>query len=323
MVQPTDASPSPVKNPIGQAIPWIAGAAILAMPALLWLGGFPAPAGPGQRAAWLGPALHVAVLGAPLAWLAAPEAWLASWLLLWGLEGAQGWSMQGQPLLLSVAVLLATTIAWRRPVSRPGLRWALTALAMGLAGWARGGGALLLLLPAATLAAGRAREAGHLALAWAAGTAGAMALTGAVLPFLGEPLLRPGAPWPFTGLGEAFAPSHPGPAALAVLGCALLRAAQGRGRSLAEDPAFLLAAGTWFAGLRAPGLWLAAGYPIAALWLALELEPAFQRLGARAPRRRLVLAVFLAVAALLFFTANPGGRWNPRPLPGAARGGTR
>jgi len=237
--------------------------------------------------------LFCLVMLAPLPWLKAPEAWLASWILLWAAGGPQGRLLMGRPFLVPVATLLVVCCLGVRGRFRPVLAGAAFALAALVQG-----GPPLALVPLAFLVAGRKREAGILALAWAVGTLAAVAVTGH---------LGPAAPVAAGMTGEHFAYSAVGPVALCLLWAVALR--QGGGL----DPLLVLWGGCWLIGLAAPRFWLDLGYPCAALWLAFQLEAPLVRLGTRSPGTRLALAAFLCVAAALFFTADSHARWTGSP----------
>lgn len=279
-------------------------AAILAIPALMACLGFPPWHFPGGIAA---AGLLLAVLLAPLPWMAHPETWLGSWLLLWTLEGRQGWLAQGRPALLAIALVLALLAAWRRETAWPRARWALTALAFAGATYARGGPWILLLIPASFLAVRADSAARSLFIAWIAGAAAAC------LPGQPSLLLASGTSSPFTPMGEAFALEALDPAVLPALAFALYRWSRGQGRELAGDPALVLWGAAWLIGLKLPGVWHILGYPAAALWLAGQLEPGARHLAGQGGGRRFAVAAFLGLAALLHFTADPGGRWSRIP----------
>jgi hypothetical protein len=260
--------------------------------------------------------LFILVLLAPLPWLKAPDAWILAWVLAWALGGSQIRLLLGRPFEIPMAACLAVMALWRGGARGPSA-WFLATAFFGVAAALHGAWYLLLMVPAAHLAAGRWRDAANLTAAWAAGCGLAALATGHPVTFLVGQLVH---------LGHALGPSAP-PAALvpelqssrggglvgvALLGILVLQVTRGREARLLRDPLFLLALGGWLLGLVLKRFWVDWGYPCLVLWVAFQIAPHLARLGRRAPGRRLVLALGAGAAATFILSTADEGRWSDR-----------
>ena len=261
--------------------------------------------------------LFLLVMAAPLYWFKAPEAWLGSWVLLWVAGGSQIRPILGRPFLVPMAALLALMCLWTRggPVTRRG--WALSTALFGAGALLHGAWYLFALVPLAFLVAGRLRDGGVLSGCYALGCLLAALVSGHPVDFLAGQLIHMGhavAPIanPLLAVPE-LGPSHgAGFVGVALLAVVLFQVRRGREARLLKDPLFVLVLIGWLLGLFSKRFWIDWSYPCGALWLAFQLEPWFQRLGARAPLRRLTLAAATGLAAILLISTGDEGRWTDR-----------
>jgi len=267
--------------------------------------------------------LFVALSLAPLCLMKRPEAWILALLVV--LAANPHWLehvLRGAPHIASMAVLLTILFLWpqfERP-ARPG--WHVFALVSGLtavqttlhANWC------LPALPLLALVMARKwRGARRLAITMGSGVLAGGCLAGQPRGFLTqsflEPLrsgLQPGGPLLPTAALHAQTPDF------RIAACVLALLAWGaftkkrRDVPLARDPVFLLACLCWVLAQLVPMLWLNWGMPVAALWIACQLQTWLEQRIPTYAHARLALTLGAGAILCLATTANTQNRWTAR-----------
>jgi len=263
--------------------------------------------------------LFVLAAGAGLAGVRRPEAWLGV-LLVFGVAWpplALRW-MNGRPLLLSVAALIAV-LFWIQsaPALQPGRgRWFGLVALLALAVFVHGVWYLWVLAVAACFLAGERRWGLALAGAWLGGSALAALATGQPVDYLVEAVRTAWRavqmhPTARTRVSE-LQPASSGLLLFLVLGGLLTLRALARleARPLSRLPAFWLAALGWTLGFWNRRFWEDWGLPALMVLAAGDLDLYLRAALAPAAPRRLAVTACLAGALFCAVTSDTDSRWT-------------
>jgi hypothetical protein len=256
---------------------------------------------------------------AAICWLRYPEAWLATLALSMIMILAPYRLLMGRPYIITMAMLTAVLMLWRRFGSAPPKGWMAAVMTVLLAAsvYFHGAWYLWVLPVAAFFLAGQFRWGCTLAGCWVAGV-----LLGSLLT--GHPI---GYPWQAVQMALLATGNHhltqrtmvselqPGNGdvyALYVLGAlALLRRLAGiKTPPFLRDPGFWLACLCWALAFRVGRFWLDWGWPALMVVAAGDLQALMQMRLAADSFRRLALAAGLALICFLCLTSDAGGRWT-------------
>ena len=263
--------------------------------------------------------LMVLLMLCPLPWLRRPETWLGALLIAAVFVPAcVTRTMRGRPYVLTDAVLVMTLLLWSRTEKdrpRPAAL-ILTPLLVAASAWIHGSWYLLVLPGAAILFAGYWRLAMAYGVCWLAGSFLGCALTGHPVEFLFQAVRHMFGVFGNNTvnrqlISEFFPSDGQTPAVLAVAALLLWRkASTGWEPRAVMNPVFTMMVLGWVLGLSMQRFWWDWGIPAFMVWVALELQWHFERHVAADSLRRLGITLALAVAALIGFTRDWGGRWT-------------
>jgi hypothetical protein len=263
--------------------------------------------------------LFVVALVLPGFGLRRPEAWAGALLICQMVFPTLiARVMLGRPFALTIGIVLALLLLWRRPdEEKPS--WALlagTTCLLAISAWMHGAWYLFGLVICAFVLAGQCRSAAWLAGCWVSGTLLGALATGHPFAFLwnalrivfnafsGDVLQRM--------LVTEFWPSDGNVIALlAIVVLLFWRSSSGRWTwACVNNPIFILVVLGWILGLRVARFYADWAAPALLLWMALELAEHLGRLIREDAPQRLAVAVALSLSLVFATTADAGGRWT-------------
>jgi hypothetical protein len=257
---------------------------------------------------------------APLFFLRRPEAWAATLLILAVFRSSSIFRISlGRPLIFSMAVVMAWSLAWPALKAKGARLWlacGLLTMLYALSTWIHCSWYLLALMPLATLLARQWRAFAFSSACFVLGVGLGALATGAPLIFLWQTLrhlqLSLGGEELTRMLVTEFQPNDGDPMMLTLVAILLLwRVLRGEfSWKRLNSPVFIMAVLCWVLSLKVVRFWEDWGLPALLAWMTLEFQDILRERMAPGAWRRLGLAAALCAPLFLATTSDLGGRWT-------------